>query len=154
VERERRHVPEKREELKREQPLLNPDRLVFIDETWTKTNMTQPRGRAPKGERMLAGVPHGDWRTTTFLAALRTTGLTVPLIVDGAINGDLFLGRVRHPLVPTLQPRDVVVMDTLGVHKVEGVREAIADAGTTVVYRRAAPTSARSSLSSRSSSGS
>ena len=107
---------------------------MFIDETWAKTNMTRPRGRAPKGERLLASVPHGHWKTTTFLAALRTTGLTAPLVVDGAINGDLFLGWVRHHLVPTLQPGDVVVMDNLGVHKVAGVCEAIAAAGARVVY--------------------
>jgi hypothetical protein len=73
AERERTDVAERREEMKREQPLLNPDRLVFIDETWAKTNMTRPRGRAPKGERLLASVPHGHWKTTTFLAALRCT---------------------------------------------------------------------------------
>lgn len=110
-------------ELKREQPLLNPDRLVFIDETWAKTTMTRPRGRASGGVRLLASVPHGHWKTTTFLAAFRTTGLTAPLVVDGAINGELFLGSVRHRLVPTLQSGDVVVMDNLGVHKVAGVRE-------------------------------
>jgi hypothetical protein len=87
---------QRREELQREQPLLNPDRLVFIDETWAKTNMTRPRGRAPKGQRVLASVPHGHWKTTTFLAALRTTGLTAPLVVDGAINGELFLSWVQH----------------------------------------------------------
>ena len=120
--------------MKREQPLLNPDRLVFIDETWAKTNMTRPRGRAPKGERLLASVPHGHWKTTTFLAALRCTGLTAPLVVDGAINGALFLGWVRHHLVPTLMSGDIVVMDNLGAHKVAGVREAIEAAGARLVY--------------------
>lgn len=134
TERERPDVAEKREELHREQPLLNPDRLVFIDETWAKTNMTRPRGRAPRGQRVLAHVPHGHWKTTTFLAALRTTGLTAPLVVDGAINGELFLGWVRHHLVPTLKPGDIVVMDNLGAHKVVGVREAIAAAGAMVLY--------------------
>ena len=134
TERERPDVAEKREELQREQPLLNPDRLVFIDETWAKTNMTRPRGRAPRGQRVLARVPHGHWKTTTFLAALRTTGLTAPLVVDGAINGELFLGWVRHHLVPTLKPGDIVVMDNLGAHKVVGVREAIAAAGARVLY--------------------
>lgn len=88
AERERPDVAERREQLRREQPLLDPERLVFIDETWAKTNMTRPRGRAPEGERLLASVPHGHWKTTTFLAALRTTGLTAPLVVDGAINGE------------------------------------------------------------------
>ena len=83
AERERPDVAERREEFKREQPLLNLDRLVFIDKTWAKTNMPRPRGRAPKGERLLASVPHGHWNTTTFLAALRTTGLTAPLVMYG-----------------------------------------------------------------------
>lgn len=129
TERERPDVAEKREELQREQPQLNPDRLVFIDETWAKTNMTRPRGRAPKGQRLVASVPHGHWKTTTFLAALRATGLTSPLVIDGAINGEIFLGWVRQHLVPTLEPGDIVVMDNLSAHKVAGVREAIATAG-------------------------
>ncbi len=125
---------EKRKALQREQPQLNPDRLVFIDETWAKTNMTRPRGRAPKGHRLLAIVPHGHWKTTTFLAALRTTGLTAPLVVDGAINGELFLGWVREHLVSTLPSGDIVVMDNLGARKVAGVREAIEAAGARLVY--------------------
>ena len=133
-ERERPDVAERREELKREQPLLNPDRLVFIDETWAKTHMVRPRGRAPKGVRPLASVPHGHWKTTTFLAALRCTGLTAPLVVDGAINGELFLGWVRHHLVPTLMHGDIVVMDNLGAHTVAGVRGAIESVGARLVY--------------------
>jgi transposase len=113
---------------------LNPDRLVFIDETWAKTNMTRPRGRAPRSRYLLASVPDGHWKTTTFLATLRSTGLTVPFVVDGAINGELFLNWVRDHLVPTLRPGDVVVMDNLGVHKVTGVREAITAASARVVY--------------------
>ena len=113
---------------------MNPDRLVFIDETWAKTNMTRPRGRAPRGERLLASVPHGHWKTTTFLAALRSTGLTAPLVVDGALNGELFLGWVRHHLVPTLQHGDVVVMDNLAAHQVAGVREAIESADAMLVF--------------------
>ena len=96
--------------------------------------MTRSSGRAPKGERLLASVPHGHWKMTTFLAALRTTGLTAPLVVDGAINGETFVGCVRHHLLPTFQPADVVAMDNLGVHKVAGVREAIAAAGARVIY--------------------
>jgi hypothetical protein len=93
--------------LRREQPHLNPDRLVCIDETWAKTNMTRPRGRAPKG-------------------------LTAPLVVDGAINGELFLGWVRLHLVPTLRQGDIVVMDNLGADTVAGVREAITAVGARV----------------------
>ena len=90
-ERTRPNVAARRDAMRAEQPTLDPDRLVFIDETWAKTNMTRPRGRSPKGQRVLARVSHGHWKTTTFLAALRSTGLTAPLVVDGAINGDLFL---------------------------------------------------------------
>lgn len=133
-EQERPDVAEKRAALKREQAHLDPDRLVFLDETWVKSNMTRPRGRAPKGQRLFGHVPHGHWKTTTFLAALRTTGITAPLTVDGAINGDTFLSWVKSHLVRTLKPGDIVVMDNLRVHKVAGVREAIAAAGARVLY--------------------
>ena len=79
-------------------------------------------------------MPHGHCKTTTFLAALRTTGLTAPLVVNGAVNGEIFLGWIIHHLVPTLQPGDIVVMDNLGAHKVAGVREAITAAGAKLVY--------------------
>jgi len=106
----RRRVPdvaERREELRREQPLLNPERLILIDDTWATTNMTRPRGRALRGQRLLASVPHGHWKTTTFLAALGTTGLTAPLVVDGAtrlLNGQVALEErvsqdCRDPLI-------------------------------------------------------
>lgn len=123
-----------RSELQSLQSRLDPDRLVFIDETWAKTNMTRPRGRAPAGQRVLASVPHGHWKTTTFLAALRSTGLTAPLVVDGAINGAIFLSWVQQQLVPTLREGDIVVMDNLSAHKVAGVREAISAAGAQVMY--------------------
>ena len=123
-----------REELRARQPSLDPDKLVFVDETWAKTNMTRPRGRAPIGQRLLAGVPHGHWRTTTFLAGLRTTGPTAPLVVDGAINGRVFLAWVEQHLLPTLHEGDVVVMDNLSSHKVKGVREVIEKAGASVLH--------------------
>lgn len=113
---------------------LDPHKLVFLDETWAKTNMTRPRGRAARGERLIAKTPHGHWKTTTFLAALRTTGLTAPLVVDGAINGITFLAYVRHVLAPTLREGDIVVMDNLSSHKIKGVREAIEAVGASVVY--------------------
>lgn len=113
---------------------LDPAHLVFIDETWIKTNMTRPRGRALRGVRLSAKVPHGHWKTTTFLAALRDSGLTAPLVVDGAINGELFLAYVRQHLVPTLRRGDLVIMDNLSAHKVAGVREAIESAGARVCY--------------------
>jgi transposase len=113
---------------------LDPGRLVFIDETWAKTNMTRPRGRSLRGTRLIAAVPHGHWKTTTFLAALRTSGLTAPLVVDGAINGEIFLAYVRQQLVPALRPGDVVVMDNLSSHKRVGVREAIEAVGASLVF--------------------
>lgn len=113
---------------------LDPRRLVFLDETWAKTNMARPRGRAPRGRRLIAKVPHGHWKTTTFLAALRLEGMTAPTVIDGAINGELFLAYVQQQLVPTLRPGDIVVMDNLAAHKVAGVREAIESAGANVVY--------------------
>lgn len=113
---------------------LRPERLVFIDETWVKTNMTRPRGRAPLGARLVCDVPHGHWKTTTFLAALRTSGLTAPLVVDGAINGELFRGYVEQHLAPTLSAGDIVVMDNLNSHKVAGVRAAIERAAAEVWY--------------------
>ena len=96
--------------------------------------MTRPRGRAPRGERLLDKVPHGHWKTTTFLAALRCTGLTAPLVIDGGINGPLFLSCKKQELVPTLQEGDIVVMDNLSSHKVAGVRKTIATAGARVLF--------------------
>lgn len=113
---------------------LDPDCLVFIDETWAKTNMTRPRGRSLKGTRLVAKVPHGHWMTTTFLAGLRSTGLTAPLVIDGAVNGELFLAYVEQHLVPTLRPGDIVIMDNLSSHKRVGVKEAIESARATLVY--------------------
>ena len=113
---------------------MNPDRLVFIDETWATTNMTRLRGRAPRGERLVQPVPHGHWKTSTFVAGLRTSGLTAPLVVDGAMNGEVFLAYVEQILVPTLSPGDILILDNLSSHKVAGVREAIERCGATLVY--------------------
>lgn len=113
---------------------LDPQRLAFIDETWVKTNMIRPRGRSLQGTRLVAKTPHGHWKTTTFVAALRADGLTAPLVVDGAINGELFLAYVRQTLAPTLRPGDVVVMDNLSSHKRAGVREAIEAVGAELLY--------------------
>lgn len=127
-------MAQRRAEWKVMQSGLDPDHLVFIDETWAKTNMTRPRGRSQRGTRLVAKIPHGHWKTTTFLAALRNRGLTAPLVIDGAINGELFLAYVEQQLVPTLQPGDIVVMDNLSSHKKAGVREAIESVGATVLY--------------------
>jgi transposase len=113
---------------------LDPQRLVFLDETWAKTNMTRPRGRSPCGARLVASVPYSHWKTTTFLAGLRTCGLVAPLVVDGPINGEIFLAHVRQHLVPTLQAGDVVILDNLASHKRVGVREAIETVGATLLF--------------------
>jgi transposase len=96
--------------------------------------MVRGYGRSARGTRLVAKVPHGHWKTTTFIGALRHDGLTAPLVVDGAINGQLFLEYVKQQLVPTLSAGDLVVMDNLRAHKVAGIREAIASVGATVLY--------------------
>lgn len=96
--------------------------------------MTRRYGRAPRGKRLVASVPHGHWKTSTFVAGLRTTGLTAPLVVDGAMNGDIFRAYVEQVLAPTLVPGDIVILDNLASHKVAGVREAIEAHGASLVY--------------------
>jgi transposase len=113
---------------------LDPDKLVFIDETWASTNMTRRYGRSPKGQRLVCPVPYGHWKTTTFVAALRADGLTAPMVVDGAMTGDLFVAYVKQVLVPTLRAGDVVVMDNLVCHKRVAVRQAIEGVGCTLLY--------------------
>jgi len=113
---------------------MNLQHLVFIDETWAKTNMARLYGRAPRGQRLVAAVPHGHWMTTTFVAALRHDEITAPCVFDGPMNGASFLTYVEHFLVPTLRRGDVVVMDNLASHKVAGVKEAIERAGATLRY--------------------
>lgn len=134
AEQDRPDVQQRRAEWRVLQAGLDPDRLVFIDETWAKTNMTRPRGRSSCGTRLIAAVPYGHWKTTTFLAGLRTSGLTAPLVVDGAINGAIFLAYVRQQLVPTLRAGDVVIMDNLSSHKRTGVREAIESVGAALMF--------------------
>jgi transposase len=111
------------------QGLIDPGCLVFIDETWTKTNMTRLRGWAPKGERLVDKVPHGRWKTATFLAALRNDRIDAPCLFDGPINGERFHAYVEQFLVPTLKPGDVVILDNLGSHKAKAVRRAIREVG-------------------------
>ncbi len=117
-----------------DQARLEPTRLVFIDETWVSTNMVRRYGRAPRGQRLIARVPHGHWKTTTFLAALRCDAITAPCVIDGPINGELFLAYVEQFLVPTLKPGDTVIIDNLGSHKSEAVRRAIEAAGATLLF--------------------
>ena len=108
---------------------FDPKRLVFIDETWIKTNMAPMRGWGPRGKRLRGYAPHGHWRTMTFLAALRCDQLTAPCVFDGPINGECFRAYVDQQLVPTLKSGDIVIMDNLGSHKAKAVRQAIRAAG-------------------------
>jgi len=96
--------------------------------------MARLRGRAPRGERLIGKVPHGHWKTTTFVAGLRSNALTAPCVIDGPMNGDAFLAYVEQILVPTLRPGDIVVLDNLSAHKVPGVRETIETAGAKLLY--------------------
>jgi transposase len=127
-------VKAKRDDWRAAQPALDPERLVFVDETWASTNLARRYGRSPKGEPLVCPIPHGHWKTTTFVAALRVGGMTAPLVIDGAMNGDLFVAYVEQVLVPTLSPGDVVVMDNLSSHKRARVREVIEAAGCRLLY--------------------
>ena len=119
------------------QILLAPksmDRLVFIDETGANTKMIRRYGWGPKSARVISDVPFGHWVTTTFVGALRTSGMTAPLVVDGPMNGDVFLAYVEQQLIKTLKPNDVVIMDNLSSHKRAGVKEAIESVGAHLAY--------------------
>ena len=113
---------------------LDPERLVFMDETAAATNMARRFGRALRGERCRIAVPQGHYKTTTVTAALRTSGLVAMALFDGATNGTRFLSYVANTLAPALKPGDMVVMDNLTAHKVPGVREAIEAAGARLLY--------------------
>jgi len=113
---------------------IDPGRLVFIDETWTKTNMAPLRGWAPCGQRLQGKVPYGHWKTMTFLAALRHDRLTAPWLIDGPIDGQSFLQYVEEVLVPTLKPGDIVILDNLGSHKGKAIRQAIRAAGAKLFF--------------------
>ena len=119
---------------KRHQKRVDPRRLVFIDETWAKTNMAPLRGWAPKGKRLIGRAPHGHWRTMTFIAALRVDRIDAPCVLDGPVNAKAFQTYVEHFLVPTLAPGDVVVMDNLASHKNATVRKAIRNAGAHLLF--------------------
>jgi transposase len=113
---------------------FDPARLVFIDETWAATNMARLRGRAPRGERLRAGIPNGHRKTTTFVAGLRLTGMVAPMVLDGPINGAAFQAYTDHVLVPELSTGDIVIMDNLGSHKGAGSRAAIEAAGAKLLF--------------------
>ncbi len=114
--------------------MLDPARLVFIDETAVSTNLTRLRGRAPRGVRVIGSVPLGAWKTITFVAALRHDKMTAPMVIEGAMNGEMFLAYVEQCLVPTLRRNDIVVMDNCRIHLAPAIREAIEKAQATVRY--------------------
>jgi transposase len=111
---------------------LDPRKLVFIDETSASTNMTRRYGRGTRGERLVCKMPHGHWKTSTFIAALRHNRVTAPLLLDGAMNGQSFLAYVEQIVAPTLKRGDIV--DNVSVHKVAGVRESIEARGAMLLY--------------------
>ena len=114
--------------------MFDPARLVFIDETCTNTALVRLRGRAPRGERLVGYAPHGHWKTITFVGGLRQRGMTAPFVLEGAINGPMFLAYLKQCLVPTLKRGEIVLMDHLPAHKVAGVVEAIEAVGATLIY--------------------
>ena len=116
------------------QRFMDPASFVFIDETGASTNMVRRYGWSPCGERLVDTAPHGHWRTTTFVAGLRSTGLIAPFVLDGPMTGEAFRAYVEQFLAPALSPGDVVIMDNLAAHKVAGVAEAIAAAGASILY--------------------
>ena len=113
---------------------MRAPRLVFIDETSVTTKMVRHSGRCRRGARLVASVPHGHWKTLTLIAALRVGGLTAPYVIDGAMDGAAFMAYIEQVLVPTLAKGDIVFMDNLRTHKVDGAREAVRAAGATVRY--------------------
>src|ERR1700760_2230532 len=133
-EQDRPDVARRRAQWLKYQPKIEPSRLVFIDETWTKTNMAPLRGWAPKGARLPGKAPFGHWNTMTFLAALRWDRVAAPWLLNKPINGERFQIYVEEVLAPTLSPGDIVIMDNLGAHKAKAVRAAIRGAGAKLLF--------------------
>jgi transposase len=133
-EQDRPDVARRREQWRKYQDRIDPRRLVFIDETWAKTNMAPLRGWGPRGHRVIAKAPYGRWRTLTFLAALRHDRIDAPCVIDGPINGERFIAYVEQFLIPTLSAGDIVVMDNLGSHKRQAVRTAIRAVGAKLFF--------------------
>jgi transposase len=128
-ERDRPDVARRRVQWAKYQDRVEPERLVFIDETWTRTNMAPLRGWAPRGRRLIGKVPDGRWRTMTFLAALRHDRITAPWLIEGPIDGESFATYVEKVLLPTLRHGDIVIMDNLGSHRGKIIRQLIRSAG-------------------------
>jgi transposase len=134
AEQTRPDIARKRARWRTHQGRIEAARLVFIDETWVKTNMAPLRGWGPRGERLQARVPHGHWQTLTFIAALRADRVDAPWVIDGPINGELFTLYVEKVLVPTLAKGDIVILDNLGSHKGQAARRAIRAAGAHLLF--------------------
>jgi transposase len=113
---------------------LDPTRLVFLDETGANTKMARRHGRAPRGERLRCSVPHGHWKTTTFIGGLRLSGMTAPMVLDGPMTGAWFLAYVEQVLAPTLRPGDIVILDNLAAHKNAAARRTIEAAGAKLLF--------------------
>jgi transposase len=134
AERKRADVARARRRWVREQGLLDPAHLVFIDETSVTTNMVRLNGWNARGERLVGDVPMGHWETVTFIAGLRQTGIVAPMLIKGAMNGEAFLAYIEQCLAPTLKRKDIVVVDNVSFHKVAGVEEAIQARGAELRY--------------------
>jgi len=133
-EQEREDVAEARAAWRADQHKLEPSRLVFLDESGVNTKMARRQGRAPKGQRLVASIPHGHWSTNTFIAGLRHDGIVAPWLLNGPMNGDAFLTYIATQLAPCLTPGDIVIMDNLSTHKIKGVRETIEARGARLLY--------------------
>jgi transposase len=134
AEQKRAEVARERRRWMRRQGMFDPAQLVFIDESWTNTSMVRLRGRCPHGERLIGYAPLGHWKTITFVTGLRIRAMVAPLVVEGAMNGPMFLAYVKQCLAPTLRRGDIVIMDNVPVHKVAGVKEAIEVVGARLLY--------------------
>ena len=134
AEQARADIAEARRVWRELQPGLQPEKLVFLDESWAKTNMTRLYGRSPRGTRLVGTVPFGHWNTTTFVAGLRHDRLVAPMVLNGAMNGRAFRAWVEQCLAPTLDHGDTVIADNLGSHKVGGVRDAIEARGARLLF--------------------
>jgi putative transposase len=134
TEQDRPDIARRRAQWLKYQHLIDPARLVFIDESWTKTNMAPLRGWAPRGKRLPGKAPFGHWNTMTFVAALRHDRVEAPWLLNKPINGERFLVYIKAVLVPTLKPGDIVIMDNLGSHKSKAVRDAIRNAGAKLLF--------------------
>jgi transposase len=134
AEQDRPDVAARRKLWKAAQPFIDPESLVFLDETGVNTKMARLYGWAPVGERCRDSAPFGHWKTMTFIAGLRLTGMTAPWVLDGPMDGEAFRTYIQHVLAPTLRRGDVVVLDNLPAHKVQGIREAIVERRAQIFY--------------------